>query len=82
MTAALQLTSFGLVRLFDNRLNDEHLEKMIDADIEDQNNDRKRTAPRNYIVDAVDALKPLRDWQHHISFLSEALDHDTVVEYI
>ena len=56
---------------------------MIDADNEDQNkNDHKRTALRNYIVDAVDALKPLRDRQHHISFLSEALDYDTVVEYI
>ncbi len=45
---------------------------MIDADNdnEDQNkNDRKRTALRNYIVDAVDALKPLRDRQNHISFL-------------
>ena len=43
---------------------------MIDADNEDQNkNDHKRTALRNYIVDAVDALKPLRDRHHHISFL-------------
>ena len=70
MMAALQFTSFGLVRLFDNRIEKSFLKKMIDADDEDQNkNDRKRTALQNYIVDAVDALKPLRDRQHHISFL-------------
>ena len=70
MMAALQFTSFGLVRLFDNRIEKSFLKKMIDADNEDQNkNDRKRTALRNCIVDAVDALKPLRDRQHHISFL-------------
>jgi len=70
MMAALQFTSFGLVRLFDNRIEKSFLKKMIDADNEDQNkNDRKRTALRNYIVDAVDALKPLRYRQHHISFL-------------
>ena len=41
---------------------------------------------RNYIVHPVDALQPLRDGQHHNSFFKldgdEALDYDTVVEYI
>lgn len=60
---------------------------MTNAHNEDKvRNDHKRTALRNYIVHAVDALQPLRDGQHHNSFFKldgdEALDYDTVVEYI
>jgi len=78
------------VDLFDNRkekFSDQHLGNMIDADNKDKaEKNKKRTAFRNYIVHAANAIKPLRDWQHHNSFIKidveTSLDYDAVVEYM
>ena len=83
------LIRFGF-DLFDNhkeKLTDQHLKNMTDADSKDKaEKNKKRTALRNYIVHAANAIVPLRDGQHHNSFIKidgdNSLDYDTVVEYM
>mmetsp|Transcript_5168 Transcript_5168/g.8737 ORF Transcript_5168/g.8737 Transcript_5168/m.8737 type:complete len:863 (-) Transcript_5168:24-2612(-) len=89
ITYLSQLIRFSCF-VFDNykgKLADDHLEKMTEADNKDkEEKNRSRTALRNYVVHAADAIKPLRDGQHHNSFLKidgdDTLDYDTVVEYM